>query len=133
MKRVIFAAIIIGMVGTGVAAKHFWRGKTLSPQEVAQLWGKSPRNDEQFRTGDEKKRAAMAYSILANKKDFLGKTVFDIRKQMGSPDGFYFSDVFPAYMIRRGKSEKEDSWQIVFLLNENRKVEDVIVHKNCCD
>ena len=48
-------------------------------------------------------------------------------------EDFYFSDVFPAYMIQRSQEDRDEAWQIVFLLNNERKVEDIIVHKNCCD
>lgn len=59
--------------------------------------------------------------------------VLEVRQHLGAPDGLYFSDVFPAYMIHRGRGATEDSWQIVFLLTNDRRVEDIVVHKNCCD
>jgi hypothetical protein len=36
-------------------------------------------------------------------------------------------------MIHRGQSVNEESWQIVFLLDKERRVNDVIVHQNCCN
>jgi hypothetical protein len=57
----------------------------------------------------------------------------EIRELLGTADGYYFSDVFPAYMIHRSQDPKGDSWQIVFLLTNDRRVDDVVVHKNCCD
>jgi len=90
-------------------------------------------NTNKFKTGDEKVRASMAYSILKNQKALRGKFVVDLRNDFGRPDGFYFSDVFPAYMIQRGHGDQDESWQLVFLPNKERKVEDIIVHKNCCD
>ena len=120
-------------VCSAFAMKHFWRGATLSEAEVAKRWGTSELNTNKFKTGDEKVRASMAYSILKNQKALRGKFVVDLRNDFGRPDGFYFSDVFPAYMIQRGQGDQDESWQLVFLPNKERKVEDIIVHKNCCD
>lgn len=72
----------------------------------------------------------MAYSILRNEKKYIGKSVIDIHKEFGQPDGFYFSDIIPAYLIQIAKTKNEEAWQIVFLLDHNRKVTKVIVHKN---
>jgi hypothetical protein len=105
----------------------------LSSQEVSQRWGKGSFDAVKFKEGNERARAGMAYSILTMKKKFFGKSVLEIRQQLGSSDGYYFSDVFPAYMIYRGEGPNEDSWQIVFLLNNDRQVRDIVVHKNCCD
>jgi hypothetical protein len=125
--------VITTLALTAFAADHFWRGKTLSADEVGKRWGKTELNIEKFQKGDEKVRAAMAYSLLKNQGQYKGKFVLDIRKDFGSPDGFYFSDVFPAYLIQRAHSQNEEAWQIVFLLDKDRKVQKVIVHKNCCD
>lgn len=75
----------------------------------------------------------MAYQILMNKKKYLGMPVEDVRTTFGKPNGFYFIDTYPAYFIQEGKTHKEETWQLVFLLDENSKVRDVIVHKNCCE
>lgn len=75
----------------------------------------------------------MAYQILMRKNEFEGMFVTDVREKLGTPTGYYFSDTFTAYLIQRAEMRKEEAWQIVFLLNQDRKVTDVIVHKNCCD
>jgi hypothetical protein len=124
---------LILFICSAIAFAHFWRGATLSASEVGKRWGQTAIDSAKFKAGDEKIRASMAYSILKNPKLFKGKLVTDIRKELGDPDGFYFTDIFPAYMISRAKTDQEDSWQIVFLLNKDRKVDKVIVHKNCCD
>ncbi len=112
------------------ASGHFWHGKTLSQFEVAKKWGKSKLDLGTFSKSDEKIRATMAYSILVNQKEFIGKSVTEIRNKFGQPDGFYFKDIFPAYLIQIAKSKNEEAWQIVFLLNQDRNVTGVIVHKN---
>ncbi len=74
----------------------------------------------------------MLYPVK-NQKKFHGRFVTDIRNDFGTPDGFYFSDVFPAYLIQRAETRDQEAWQIVFLLDSDRKVKKVILHKNCCD
>ena len=74
----------------------------------------------------------MAYSIIKDSK-LLGKSVKFIRENLGDPDGFYFIDSYPAYIIQQGKNHEEETWQIVFKLNEKYNVREIIVHKNCCD
>ncbi len=114
------------------AAGHFWTGTVLSAAQVAQKWGQQSFDALRFKSGDEKVRSAMAHSILINKKNFLGRPVLELKKELGDPDGFYFSDVLPAYLIQRAKSANGESWQIVFLLTKDRRVDEIIVHKNCC-
>ncbi len=132
MKKIIFLVLFIFSLGV-LGVQHFWRGQVLSADDVGKKWGTSELKIDEFKKGNEKIRASMAHSLVKRQKDFVGTFVTEIRKKFGDPDGFYFSDVFPAYMIHRGKTNQEESWQIVFLLNNDRKVEKVIVHKNCCD
>lgn len=127
------SVLIFTIALTVFAADHFWNGKTMSMEEVGKRWGKAELNIEAFNKGDERIRASMAYSLLAKQAQYKGKFVLDIRKEFGSPDGFYFSDVFPAYLIQRAQSKADEAWQIVFLLDKDRKVKKIIVHKNCCE
>jgi hypothetical protein len=135
MRKVfVFIAISFVFLTCGyVAAKHFWRGETMSTQEVAKKWGKTSFEADKFKNGDESIKAAMAFSLIQNRKIFVGTDRSEIRKKLGDFDGFYFSDMFPAYMIHTGESREQDSWQIVFLLDRNEKVAEIIVHKNCCE
>ena len=80
----------------------------------------------------QKIKASMAFAILTN-KDLIGKPIEYIRESFGSPDGFYFIDSYPAYLIQEGKNHKEATWQIVFKLNDKYNVREIIVHKNCCE
>lgn len=131
LKYLFIFVLSIGF-GSFLFAQVFFRGKTLGPDEVKKKWGSVAFDAQKFKTGDFDLKAKMAYEILINKK-FKGVSVVDIREQLGSPDGFYFIDTYPAYIIQSGKSRKEETWQIVFLLNSEFRVRDIIVHKNCCD
>lgn len=115
-----------------IFSKHFWSGTTMSTSDVKKKWGTLQFEEKKFQKGDSALRAQMTYSILQNSKQYLGKSVVDIRKALGPHDGFYYKDVFPAYLIHIGKNKKEETWQIVFELDSKRNVIDIFVHKNCC-
>jgi len=134
MKK-LFLALSLLMVGSlGIAAStHFWRGTVLKETQVKEKWGAEPFLEKNFKNGSMSQRAKMAYSLLQMKKEFKGLSVPNLRKKLGSPDGYYFSDTIPAYMIAQAQKKGEDSWQIVFMIDKDRKVKDIFVHKNCCD
>lgn len=131
MAITIFLVLTLGLISFPPA--YFLRGETLAPNEVLNKWGNQEFDFDEFRNGDELARSRMAYQVLSNKEAFAGMFVTDVREKLGTPTGYYFSDTFPAYLIQRAETRKEEAWQIVFLLNQERKVTDVIVHKNCCD
>lgn len=116
-----------------LCAQHFWRGNTMSAEKAGKRWGETSFDAKLFKNGDSKVRASMAASMLRKEKEFKGKTVFEIRDLLGSTDGFYFADVYPTYLIQIGQNHSEETWQLVFLLGEERKVDGLIIHKNCCD
>ncbi len=126
----VFLGFSWGLLGT---AKHFWRGETLSQSKVEARWGTAEFDSEAFKKAEISDRAKMAANLLRNQKSFVGKKRSEIRKELGSFDGFYFSDMFPTYIIQRGKNHQEETWQIVFLLDRKENVSEIIVHKNCCD
>lgn len=66
-------------------------------------------------------------------KELFGKGAAEIRALLGDWDGYYWSDAFPAYIIKDGRLDHGDTWQIVFLLDRRWKTSEIIVHKNCCD
>jgi len=102
-------------------------------KEVCTRWGDQKFNIEKFKNGSELERAKMACDLLKNQSQFKGFDLLKLRATLGSHDGFYFTDMFPAYMIYSGSSASEESWQIVFLLNRDKKVDEIVVHKNCCE
>lgn len=81
---------------------------------------------------DEPTRAAMAYSLLRTQDDYVGMHRLEVRPLFGDPDGYYYTELQPAYLIETAKSMDEDSWQIVFLIDLEDNVRKVVVHKNCC-
>ncbi len=118
-----------------IKAKHFWRGETMSLKKVCKTWGSLPLDIAKFKQAeeDEATRAKMTCSLLKNKKNYIGKDTTEIRKLFGDYSGYYFSDMIPTYIIKSAKKKGQDTWQIVFLIDNQEKISKIIVHKNCCD
>lgn len=133
----VLTVVVVIMGLTGIAkvggGNPLWPGKVLTRDEVKKRWGDSPIDLEKFKNGNEESRARFAYAIIVNEKKYIGKSVNEIRSFFGQPDGFYFKDIFPAYLIQLAKTQKDEAWQIVFSLNNKGVVDSVFVHKNCCD
>ena len=118
-----------------IKAKHFWRGETMSLKKVCKTWGSLPLDIAKFKQAeeDEATRAKMTCSLLKNQKNYIGKDSSEIIKEIGYPDGHYFSDMIPAYIIGGINKTDKNTWQIVFLIDNQEKISKIIVHKNCCD
>ena len=125
--------VLVAAMDAMAAVKSFWPGQVLSKTEIARKWGKAPLDKSKFKAGSEDERAKMAFSILENKKEFIGVDSTEIRKVLGDFDGFYFRDSIPTYVIHVANNDTDSSWQLVFLVDGNFKVSDVIVQKNCCE
>lgn len=120
----------------------FWAQASYSPYEQSQVymdakaaevrWGKEKFSIEKFKTADPDGRAKMAADLIKNRKVFIGKSVAEIRNQLGPNSGYFFTDQLPAYTISEGWKKNENTWQIVFLLGFNGKIKDVRIHRNCC-
>ncbi len=132
---ILLCVAVVGLLGLKKAVvRHFWKGETLSSSEVKKRWGNEPFDVGRFKSGNTAIRATMAYSLMKEKKDlFIGKPAIEIRELLGPNEGYYFTDIYPVYFIQEGKDHTEDTWQIVFLIDRNEKVAEIIVHKNCCD
>ena len=107
----------------------------MSVSEVCQRWGDGPLDLAAFRSAedDESVRAAMACSLLTNQDDYVGMHVSEIGPLFGEYTGYFFSEAQPTYLIEIAKTKAEDSWQILFLHNRDRKITRIVVHKNCCN
>lgn len=135
MKKIVFslAGFILIITSLVIVAHPFNRGRTLSYYETRQKWGEASVDYSKFKAGDLSTRSQMAASLLKD-SSLIGKSVSYIRENLGSPDGFYFLDTYPAYIIQQGQSRAKETWQIVFRINgQNSTVRDIVVHKNCCE
>ena len=104
MSWVKFIVISLLFVGSGIALKlfanPFERGETLSSEKVKLRWG-TIADYKAFKSSDDAAQAKMAYSIMTD-KSLIGKSIKEV---FGKPDGFYFLDRFPAYIIQEGKTK----------------------------
>lgn len=114
-------------------AQGFWFGKEMTAKSAERKWGHQEFSASVFKTAEMTVRAQMAASLVQKKKQYIGKPLKDIRKELGSYDGYYFTDMIPAYFISRGVEKGEETWQIVFIPDEKYQVKDIIIHRNCCD
>lgn len=135
MKRILISILIFLGLGLGgaVVASSLIRGKTMALAEVKKKWGEMKFDAETFKNGKSEIRSKMSYSLLNDEKSWIGKDVDEVRKTLGPPDGFYQFDINPAYIIQEGQKRGDETWQIVFLLNNQYKVRKMIMHLNCCE
>ncbi len=134
MKKYLIVISLIGIFifSAALYAQSFWGGKTMSTSEVKKKWGSEKYDVKKFREGPYALKAKMAYSIMRD-KSLIGKSYEEIREMFGPNEGFYFIDTYPTYIIERGKNHSEETWQIVFRMDNSYKVRDIILHKNCCE
>ena len=134
MKRIVLLISITTVFSAGfVLAKQLWRGKLMTTTEVCKKWGEKEFDAKAFKNATPDLRASMTCSLLKNQKPFIGKDISEIREILGDHDGYYFSDMYPAYLIQVGKNHTEESWQIVFMIDKDDDIKEIVVHKNCCD
>ena len=130
-KYIIFLVLTCAVFSHSAFAVHFWRGKIMGVEQVKSNWGNVKFNKEKFKAGDVNMRSSMAYDLISSKV-YVGKSRLEVAKDLGPGDGYYFSGMIPAYIIN-DPPKGSDVWQIVFLLDKNGIVDEVAVHKNCCD
>ncbi len=128
-RKVFLISLIVFGVSAALMAQSFWKGQTMSANQVAEKWGQESLDMTKFKDGDYSIKSKMAYSILTD-KSLIGKNKKYIVDNFGSYDGFYFIDSYPAYIIQ---DQPKEVWQIVFKINSDRQVREIIVHKNCCE
>lgn len=134
MKKLFVVLFVFGgLVSLFAGAKHFWRGETLGLKQAERRWGFQEFDEKRFREASITEKSKMTASLLKLQEKYKGMDVTEIRNRFGDYDGFYFSDMYPTYIIEEGKNAKDDTWQLVFLLDRAHKISEIIVHKNCCD
>lgn len=113
-------------------AEEFFGAKFMTQKEARNKWGSAPFSAKNFKKSSEKEKGAMAAQAVEG-KFFVGQDMLKVREQMGDPDSYFFSDTIYAYMITSNVKPKQESWQLVFIPDEDlKKVADVRIHKKCC-
>ena len=130
LKLCLVCVLMISFISAAILyAQIFPKGIFLSAKEVEKRWGSKPLNAAEFKKGNSLIRAPMAASIL-KEKSLIGKTNAEIWELLGRHDGYYFSDLIPAYVIEDNSMKGGDVWQIVFFLDRNDYIKSIKVHKN---
>jgi hypothetical protein len=104
----------------------------LTPLEAQKKFGNAKFDSAKFKAASLKMKGEMAADMIL-KKEFIGKPFNSVRELLGSPDGYFENDAIPAYIISQDV-DKKDTWQIIFLPDKNwKKIDEVKIHKNCCN
>jgi hypothetical protein len=112
-------------------ADSFWGSQFLSGKEAKTKWGSSTFVGAKYKNSTEQERGAMAADAI-NKNLFVGTDMISVRKLLGTPDSYFFSDTIYAYKITEPAADKE-SWQLIFVPDEKlEKVKEIKIRKKCC-
>ena len=131
-KRIIGISVLGILIVCGVLAKEFLKRDYMNLSDADKRWGHSQFDPEKFKAGNTKTKSTMVVSLIKG-KTMLGKPLSEIRTILGDYTGHLWNDDIPAYVIEEGWRTRQDTWQIVFLPDANRKVVEIKIHKNCCD
>jgi hypothetical protein len=133
MKKIIFIIGIIIFSHLNAKEKSFLeKQEFMDLQKANQVFGSNKVDLKKFISGDFRERGGQAAAICRD-KSFIGKSVAEIRNILGKSDGYFWTDHIPAYIIGNGNLKDGSRWQIVFLINEDKKISEVKIHKNCCN
>lgn len=134
MKSEVIAFLLVLLFGTLALAwaKTMVRGETISANAAKTRWGNEAFQAEKFRGASMESRATMAASLLAGKSQFIGLDRSEIRNRLGDYSGHYISGMYPTYLIQETSETSTEAWQLVFLIDKDGKVQDIVIHKNCC-
>jgi len=113
--------------------QQYIRAEFMETDVAQKKWGDKKFIPEVFKKNLPEERATMA-SDLIKQQHYIGKNLSYVKDQLGTPDGFFFTDSIPAYQIELYTEKKKEAWQIVFLPDESHpeKIGAVKIHKKCC-
>ena len=128
IRKIIFI-LTVSLCSLGAHGKTPSR-EYMSVQQAETRWGKASFDTKKFKSGNEEVKASMVVSLITSKA-FVGKPFKDVRKELGDPDGYFENKAIPAYLL---STKEKDIWQVIFLPDDKwEKVDEVRIHKNCCN
>jgi hypothetical protein len=135
MKKLMSLLATISIViffGFVAYASSYFAADFMNISDAEKKWGVLTFNSEQFKAGDLSKRAPMAVDIV-KRSLYVGKNRKDVRRELGDPDSYFFSDTIYAYKIMPFPGENKEIWHLVFIPDDKlEKVKEVKIHKKCC-
>ena len=116
----------------GVNAESFYQAEFMSAQQAQKKWGSAIFDPIAFKAESYKNKPTMAVGLI-KKPIYVGKDMLEVKKELGDPTGYFFSDTIYAYLITDPSDKKSGVWQIVFIPDEDlKKVKEIKIHKKCC-
>ena len=120
------------LIGFAVYASSYFAADFMNNSDAEKKWGTLTLNAEQFKVGDLSKRAPMVVDIV-KRSLYVGRSRKDVRRELGDPDSYFFSDTIYAYKIMPFPGENKEIWHLVFIPDDKlEKVKEVKIHKKCC-
>lgn len=132
MKTIRFSILLyVITTATLCFGDTFWGSDFLTVNEAQKKWGISTFAGEKFKNAPEKERGSMATDAI-KRNVYVGTDMLAVRKIMGTPNSYFFSDTIYAYKITEPAANKE-SWQLIFVPDDKlEKVKEVKIRKKCC-
>jgi hypothetical protein len=132
MKTIIFSIFVYAIMTCSTCfGDTFWGSDFLTVNEAQKKWGISTFKGEKFKNAPEKERGTMATDAI-KRNVYVGTDMLAVRKIMGTPNSYFFSDTIYAYKITDPAAKKE-SWQLIFVPDDKlEKVKEVKIRKKCC-
>lgn len=128
----ILFVILMGILSYYSCFAEFYGAEFMDIKNAEKKWGTKTFDKKLFRETPSHKRASMAVDIV-KRKVFIGTDMKQVRKEIGDPDSYFFSDTIYAYKIIPFPGKNKENWHLVFIPDENlEKVKDVKIHKKCC-
>lgn len=130
-QLLVVLVLFVSIISTVSYSDTFWGAVFLDYKEAKKKWGDIEFNASKFKSADEKEKGAMAANAIKIKK-FVGKDMLEVRKELGVPNSYFFSDTIFAYAITES-TENREAWHLIFVPDEKlEKVKEVKIHKKCC-
>jgi hypothetical protein len=119
-----------------VHASVFDKYEFMDVKTAKAKWGYQKLDKNKFKEsgfdGDSVKAKMATYII--EKQIFKGSEITLVYKELGPANGYFISDLSPAYVLQRPTDNKNEGWQLIFVPTEDgKKVKEVRIVKTCCD
>ena len=132
LSAFVICGLVTIFVSTSALADTFFQSDFIKADHAEKKWGIKAIDTALLRTGDLGKRGSMAVDII-KRNHYVGKSRLTVRKELGNPDSYFFSDTIYAYKIMPYPGENKENWHLVFVPDANLdKVKEVKIHKKCC-
>jgi len=132
MKKIIIQKFLfLTFLSLKSFADTYWGSDFLTADEAQKKWGVTSFVAEKFKNSKEKTKQSMAVDAV-KRNLYVGVDMLSVRKNIGTPDSYFFSDTIYAYKITE-PAENKESWQLIFIPDEKlEKVKEVKIRKKCC-